>query len=297
MAAGQTDLASLGFLNQTARMRSWHNSLNQAKIAEPTVHHYLKNVAQFLAYLAEIPPPTCRLSRTVMVGLNREIKMMIRSVRRKVVMHEVRVKQAKEGRIIPKATLRQCVASAKTTIPDILAHLRETADRALQWSFYGHLTTYLACIYGHRGGVFQNMTIAEMEAAKTGSKEGCFVINAKNSHTPGDRQKVAQFMCHDISTADRFYALNLDAKQVAEHCRLFEAAVEGEDAAPGSPKAWKKTGKRAGKSSGKWPAPAGSPPASSSPSPPGSPSRLHRPRGAKSALRGRGDFLGLTSPP
>ncbi|XP_048014510.1 uncharacterized protein LOC125247288 [Megalobrama amblycephala] len=350
MAAGQTDLASLGFLNHTARMWSWHNSLNQAKIAEPTVHHYLKNVAQFLAYVEETPPPTCRLSRTVMVGLNREIKT-IRSVRRKVVMHEVRVKQAKEGRLIAKATLRQCVASAKAAIPDILARLRETANRALHWSFYGHLTAYLACIYGHRGGVFQNMTIAEVEAAKTGSQEGCFVINisthktnqafgaaqlalsgeeygwladfldmrpylvggehahyffftskpsscknlnqyfqeawagmglpgsptfkdirtsiathAKNSHTPGDRRRWRS------SCADRFYALNLDARQAAEHRRLFE---EGEDAAPGSPKT--KSGKRPAKSSGKRRAPATSPPTSSSPSPSGSPSGEQRP--------------------
>ncbi|XP_048010905.1 uncharacterized protein LOC125244732 [Megalobrama amblycephala] len=316
---------------------------------------------------------------------------MIRSVRWKVDMHEVRVKQAKEGRLIAKATLRQCVASAKAAIPDILAHLRETADRALQWSFYGHLTAYLACIYGHRGGVFQNMTIAEVEVAKTGSQEGCFVINisthktnqafgaaqlalsgeeygwladfldmrpylvggehahyffftskpsscknlnqyfqeawagtglpgsptftdirtsiathAKNLHTPGDRQKVAQFMCHDTSMADRFYALNLDARQAAECRRLFEAAVEGEDTAPGSPKS--KSGKRPAKSSGKRRAPATSPPTSSSPSPSGSPSgeqrpgnplprRLRRPSGANRARQRRRDSLGLTYHP
>ncbi|ROL50898.1 hypothetical protein DPX16_3532 [Anabarilius grahami] len=277
-------------------------------------------------------------------------------------MHEVRVKQAKEGRLIAKATLRQCVASAEAAIPDILARLRETADRALQWSFYGHLTAYLACIYGHHGGVFQNMTIAEVEAAKTGSKEGCFVINisthktnqafgaaqlalsgeeygwltdfldirpysvggetanyffftskpsscknlnqyfqeawagmglpgsptftdirtsiathAKNSHTPGDRQKVAQFMCHDTSTADRFYALNLDAKQAAEHRR------------PGVPKAWKKTGKRAGKSSGK--RPAASLPTSSSPSPACPPPPARRPLAARRGSKAQGNPL------
>ncbi|XP_067301019.1 uncharacterized protein [Pseudorasbora parva] len=327
MAAGQTDLASLGFLNQTARMRSWLNSLNQAKIAEPTIHHYLKNVAQFLAYVAETPPPTSRLSRTVMVGLNREIKNMIRSVRRRVVMHEVKVKQAKEGRLISKTTLRQCLAKAKVAIPKILARLCQSPNRNDQWSFYGHLTAYFACIYGHRSGVFQNMTIQEVEAARKNSKDGCYVINisthktnqafgaaqlalneeefewmtgflelrpymvggadptyffftskpsscknlnqyfqdawagmglpgtpnfteirtsiathAKNTHNPGDRHKVSQFMCHDTSTADRFYALNLDATQAREHRRLFEAAVEGEDTTPGSPE--KKVRKR-----------------------------------------------------
>ncbi|KAK7149119.1 hypothetical protein R3I94_008659 [Phoxinus phoxinus] len=42
-------------------------------------------------------------------------------------------------------------------------------------------------------------------------------------------------MCHDTSTADKFYALNLDAKQAAEQRRLFESAVEGEEAPPGTP--------------------------------------------------------------
>ncbi|CAM4733354.1 unnamed protein product [Leuciscus chuanchicus] len=320
MAAGQTDLASLAFLNQTARMRSWHNSLNQAKIAEPTVQMYLKNVSQFLAYVTETPPPNCRLSRTVMVGLNREIKSLIRSVRRRVVVHEVAVKQAKDSHLIPKAALRQCVASTKVAIPEILARLKVTSDRKDQWSFYGHLTAYLACIYGHRGGVFQNMTIGEVEAARQGAMDGCYVINiashktnqafgaaqlalteeeygwlteflamrkelvggsdahyffftskpsscknlnqyfqeawagmelpgtptftdvrtsiathAKNTHSPGDRHKVSRFMCHDTSTADRFYALNLDAKQAAEQRKLFESAVEGEEAPLGTP--------------------------------------------------------------
>lgn len=120
MAVGQSNLASMVFLNQTARMRAWLNSLKQAKIAEPTVHHYLKNVSQFLAFVAETPPPTYRLSRTVMFGLQREIKSMIKSVRRNVVMHEVQVKQAKQGRLIPKAMLRQCVTAARAAIPEIL---------------------------------------------------------------------------------------------------------------------------------------------------------------------------------
>ncbi|KAK7149358.1 hypothetical protein R3I94_008870 [Phoxinus phoxinus] len=129
MAVGEPDLASLGFINDTARMRSWHNSLNQAKIVEPTIQMYLKNVAQFLAYVAETPPPTSRLSRTAMVGLNREIKLLIRSVRRRVVVHEVVVKQAKECHLNARATLRQCVTSTKDAIPEILASLKQAVEQ------------------------------------------------------------------------------------------------------------------------------------------------------------------------
>lgn len=55
MAAGHSDLAKLTFLDQTAC---------QSKIVETTIHHYLKNVVQFLDYIAETLPPTCHLSRS-----------------------------------------------------------------------------------------------------------------------------------------------------------------------------------------------------------------------------------------
>ncbi|XP_077091694.1 uncharacterized protein LOC143744159 [Siphateles boraxobius] len=84
--------------------------------------------------------------------------------------------------------------------------------------------------------------------------------HAKNTHSPGDRQKVSRFMCHDTSTADRFYALNLDAKQAAEQRRLFEAAVEGEDAPPGTPERPATSSRRkVAKRTRKRPPPAASP--------------------------------------
>ncbi|CAM4684078.1 unnamed protein product [Leuciscus chuanchicus] len=133
-----------------------------------------------------------------MVGLNREIKAMIRSVRWRVA-----VKQAKEGHLIPKVTLRQCVASAKTVIPEVLGkflppltsqtsafhtppnaspfflttRLKVTGDRKDPWYFYGHLTACLACMYGQRGGVFQNMTIGEVEAVQKAAMDRCYLIS------------------------------------------------------------------------------------------------------------------------
>ncbi|XP_067284388.1 uncharacterized protein [Pseudorasbora parva] len=313
MAVGRSDLASLTFLNQPIRMRSWFNSLTQAIISKPTIHHYLKNVAQFLDYMAETPPPTCHLSKVVLVGIRRQAKIMLKLLQRKVVVQKVAFNPAKEGRLIPKAVLKECRSTAKQRIPEILARLRNSGDKKDQWSFYGHLTAYLACIYGHRSGVFQNMTIKEVEEAQHTTTEGNYVINisshmtnqafgaaqlfldaeeyewlqdflsmrstlvggnnayyffftskpsssknlnqyfqeawagmglpgtptftdvrtsiathAKNTHSPENWYKVVQFMCQDTSTADRFYVLNLNAKQAAEHRHLFESAVEGE---------------------------------------------------------------------
>lgn len=39
-------------------------------------------------------------------------------------------------------------------------------------------------------------------------------------------------MCHDTSTADKFYAMNLNSRQAVEHRRLFEQALLGEDGSP-----------------------------------------------------------------
>ncbi len=205
MAVGKSNLASLTFLNETNRMRSWVNNLHQSKITEPTIHHYLKNVAQFLDYMAETPPPNCRLSKYVMVSLRREMRAMIKALRRKVVVHEVAVKAAKEERLIPKSVLQKCQSLAKEAIPKILGKFSPHATHASstfaskaplngspslhaeslktqpeskdQWSFYGHLTAYLASIYGHRGGVFQNMLIKEVEGAKKSTSGDSYVIN------------------------------------------------------------------------------------------------------------------------
>ncbi|XP_056094661.1 uncharacterized protein LOC130073220 [Rhinichthys klamathensis goyatoka] len=246
-----------------------------------------------------------------------EATVMEKSLRRKVVVHEVALNQAKEGILIPKAVLKECRSSAKRKIPEILASLRKSGDKKDQWSFYGHLTAYLACIYGHHDWVFQNITIKEVEEGQQTAREGSYVINisthkinqafwaaqlaldaeeygwlqeflsmrstlvggkdahylfftskpsscknlnqyfqeawagmgllgtptftdvrtsiathAKNTHSPGDWYKVAQFMCYDTSTDDGFNLPNLNAKQVAKHHHLFESAVEGEETMP-----------------------------------------------------------------
>ncbi|KAI7795895.1 hypothetical protein IRJ41_009167 [Triplophysa rosa] len=318
MAEVQSNLASLLFINDTKKIRSWLTKLRQAKITETTIHHYLKNLAQFLDYISETPPATCRLSKIELVTLRREVRMLIKGLRRKVVTHEFAVKTAKEAKNISKSCLLKCRVTAKKAIPDILARLKESGDQKDQRSFYGHLTAYLSTIYGHRGGVFQNMLVEEVEGASKSSSTNIYLINvnrntqvkpsfwgspavvdrrgiwlvyripkydakpcrreqfhilfftskpnvcknlnayfhdawvsmglegspnftdmrssiathAKQTHTPEARHKISQFMCHDTATADRFYAVHLNAQQAAEHRVLFEAALEGPDVSP-----------------------------------------------------------------
>ncbi len=57
-------------------------------------------------------------------------------------------------------------------------------------------------------------------------------FQAKFTHSSEDRMKISKFMCHDVSTADKFYVTNLSAQQAMEHRRLFESAMEGPDRSP-----------------------------------------------------------------
>ncbi|XP_073803612.1 uncharacterized protein isoform X3 [Danio rerio] len=314
MARGTAEPGDFLFLNQPARIRAWAARLGQTRMAEPTRQHYLKNVAQFLDYLSETPPAACQLSSTALVLIRREVRALIRGIRRRVVVHEVRTKQAKESRLIPKASLLRCHRTAGRKIPALLDSLESNPSTRQQWRFYGFLTGYLTSISGHRCGVFQNLTIQEVEEASRSPDESAYVINitthktnrafgaaqlslnreeyswfrrflalraglpggsqatyffftsraspcrtlnkyfqsawlsmglpgkptftdvrtaiathAKNAHSSEDRRKVAQFMCHDTSTSDKFYALHLGPLQARERRRLFERALVEEE--------------------------------------------------------------------
>ncbi|XP_073730814.1 uncharacterized protein [Misgurnus anguillicaudatus] len=271
-------------------------------------------------YVSETPPPTSRLSKKALTGIRRELRSLIRGLKRGVVMHQIGVKQAKEGRLIPKLVLRKCRSEAKKIIPGLLDQLEEDGLQKTQFQLYGHLTAYFASIYGHRLGVFQNLTMEEVKKAVKSASSGSYLINislhktnqafgpaqlsltpeeyswfrrflamrdnlvggpdathffytstpnpcknlnnhfqaawvsmglpgkptftdlrtsiathARNTYTSSNRTKVAKFMCHDTSTADKFYAMNLSVKQAVEHRRLFEEALCGEEVSPAKP--------------------------------------------------------------
>nr|XP_055065259.1 uncharacterized protein LOC129447519 [Misgurnus anguillicaudatus] len=177
MAEGKSRLATLRFMDDPERMRTWVTNLRASKMTETTLNHYLNNVAQFLDYVHETPPPTSRLSKKSMLGIRREVRALLKGLRRGVVMHQIGVKQAKEGRVIPKVVLCRCLSEAKKRIPEVLDQLENDLQQKTQFSFYGYLTAYYASIYGHRLGVFQNLTIREVEGAVKSPSTGDYLIN------------------------------------------------------------------------------------------------------------------------
>lgn len=78
---------TLEFLDDTEGMRRWVKRLRVMAIKDTTINHYLKNVAQFMDYVAATPPSTCRLSKRALFTIRREIRMILRCMKRLVTLH------------------------------------------------------------------------------------------------------------------------------------------------------------------------------------------------------------------
>ncbi|XP_068455196.1 uncharacterized protein [Clinocottus analis] len=50
--------------------------------------------------------------------------------------------------------------------------------------------------------------------------------HAKNHHTPSDRTRLAEFMCHNTGTADQFYAQQLDRPRAMAMRQQFQSVTE-----------------------------------------------------------------------
>ncbi|KAL1249391.1 hypothetical protein QQF64_020396 [Cirrhinus molitorella] len=224
MSEGKSKLADFCFLNETAKIHI------------------------FIHYIAEAPPPSCHLSK------NRPDRTLPRDVKspqvlkRGVALHQISVKAKKESHIILKSTLLQCRKKAAQAIPELLIKLENEPSQKNQWQLYGHFTALLSSLYGHRGGVYQNITIQEVLGAQKSTSQKSYVINVTSHKTnedawksmglPGcptftdvrssiashakflhssDISKISKFMCHDVKTADNFYVTNLSAQQAMEH--------------------------------------------------------------------------------
>ncbi|CAM4574232.1 unnamed protein product [Leuciscus chuanchicus] len=177
MSRGKKNLSDFRFLDDTARIHSWVSSLRQAKMAVTTIQHYVLNVGCFMRFLSETPPQSCRLSRKALVGLRREMGSLRKSLKRGLAVHQTAVKEGKETNILAKATLLRCRELAAKAIPELLDLLEKEPSLKNLWRFYGHFAALLSCIYGHRGGVFQNITIQEVVGARKSSSERAHLIN------------------------------------------------------------------------------------------------------------------------
>ncbi|XP_039505455.1 uncharacterized protein LOC120461372 [Pimephales promelas] len=140
-------------------------------------------IFHFDFFLSETPPQSCRLTKKALVGLRREMGALRKSLKRGVAVHQTQVKEGKEVNIIRKPTLRKCRELAAKAIPDLLTLLENEPTQKTLWRFYEHFAALLACVYGHRGGVLQNITMQEVLGARKSTSEKAYLINVANHKT------------------------------------------------------------------------------------------------------------------
>ncbi|KAK1876435.1 Hydroxycinnamoyltransferase 2 [Dissostichus eleginoides] len=183
MSRGKTDLGKLQFLGDLDNLRGWVKSLRGNKMALPTTLHYLKNVRQFVVFIGETPPPSSRLSQKNVLMVVRELKASIRSWTRPVVLHQMRVKGKKDATIHSIKELQECRRLALVAIPKLLSRLEEQHTTTDQCNLFGYVAAYLASLYGHRLGVFLNMTDVQVSQAVHGPEKNDYLLKMEDHKT------------------------------------------------------------------------------------------------------------------
>ncbi|KAI4788141.1 hypothetical protein KUCAC02_036045, partial [Chaenocephalus aceratus] len=135
MSHGNTNLGKLLFLGNMGRLRGWVKSLRTNMIKT-------------------------NLRRVV-----RELKASIKSWVRPVVLHQIRVKGKKDATMHSMKELQECRRLALVAIPKLLSQLEKHHTYLDQCSLFGYVTAYLASLYGHRLGVFLNLTDEQVSQA------------------------------------------------------------------------------------------------------------------------------------
>ncbi|KAJ4924030.1 hypothetical protein JOQ06_000272 [Pogonophryne albipinna] len=171
MSKGQSGLAKLKFLNDQKRLKGWVGYLVDCGMARTTSLHYLKNVRQFLVYVKETPPKTLCLGQKDLVMSDRYLKSVIKGWNRHVVQHQMSVKGRKDAIMHTVEELQKCRRLALLAIPKLLSKLEHLHTNSSLWKLQGYVAAYLASLYGHRLGVFINMTDLEVSEAVHGDKD------------------------------------------------------------------------------------------------------------------------------
>lgn len=185
MSLGSNQRWTWLFLGHTERIHSWTRNLLKMGKKYTTVVFYLRNVYSFLVYFRETPPQLSRLPKTQLISSIRAVQKGISQLQRRVSVHQIKVKSAKELRAISPNRLAKCKEMAAQKIPELLAEMEGDNSQQLRYRFYGYLSAFIASIYGHRTGVLTNMTVEEVEEAKANHTPQCpgFVINVAEHKT------------------------------------------------------------------------------------------------------------------
>ncbi|KAJ4924404.1 hypothetical protein JOQ06_000644 [Pogonophryne albipinna] len=183
MSEGMPRLSKLKFLGQLDRLQGWVSHLRECSMALSTTLHYLKNVCQFLVFFQETPPTSSCVSNTAIVKAIRELGASIRSWARPLAIHAMHVKEKKEAALHSMEELCECRRLALLAIPKLLSKLEVQHCNMDQWKLFGYVTGFLASLYGHRLGVFLNMTDGQVTKAVHCPEKGDYLLKVEEHKT------------------------------------------------------------------------------------------------------------------
>uniref|UniRef100_UPI0009B3DD6A uncharacterized protein LOC109953780 n=1 Tax=Monopterus albus TaxID=43700 RepID=UPI0009B3DD6A len=158
LASNDLKRATWHFLDNTEQILQWPEILCASGKTITTSNFYLRDVHQFMQYFRETPPKLARLSQSQIVGVVRAVKQAMKSISKQMLAHQLKTKDRKLSKVVSQQLLRRCQQSARAKIPKLLNLLQEDYTVHLRNAFYRYFSAYVASIYGHRTGVFKNMT-------------------------------------------------------------------------------------------------------------------------------------------
>ncbi|KAM3585381.1 uncharacterized protein V6R79_016410 [Siganus canaliculatus] len=172
----------LRFLLQTHKLRTWPLYLAQKGYAPTTVKNMMNNVILFIKHVECNFRSASKLKVADFQKLQYEMMTLQSELHKHVVVH------------------RQKVLKKKTQA------LPGDGDGGQEHChLMGYLMGYLTILTGHRSIVLVNMTCEHVFQADSWSGGRKCRILAKTHLTEKERKQVAQAMCHDPATAEKFY--------------------------------------------------------------------------------------------
>ncbi|KAI4794425.1 hypothetical protein KUCAC02_001226 [Chaenocephalus aceratus] len=134
-------------------------------------------------FFQETPPTSSCVSNTNIVKAIRELRASIRSWARPLAIHAMHVREKKEATLHSMEELCECRRLALLAISKLLSKLEVQHFNMDQWKLFGYVTGFLASLYGHRLGVFLNMTDGQVTKAVHCPEKGDYLLKVEEHKT------------------------------------------------------------------------------------------------------------------
>ncbi|KAM3619670.1 uncharacterized protein V6R79_011633 [Siganus canaliculatus] len=196
----------LRFLLQTNKLRTWPLYLAQKGYAPTTVKNMMNNVILFIKHVECNFRSASKLKVADFQKLQYVMKTLQSELHKHVVVHRQKVLKKKTQSLVGARQEVEFLRVAKKRIPELFQALPGDGDGGQEHChLMGYLMGYLTILTGHRSIVLVNMSCENVFQADSWSGGRKYRILAKTHLSEKERKQVAQAMCHDPLTAEKFY--------------------------------------------------------------------------------------------